>query len=99
MCSLTCALDARVNWAHYRVATVAGDADAAIEYLQEASQSAFISGAESYEQGSDMPNLVVDLPRLAASWRAGWNHRGLCAEMEVCSGCNNGSGNPCPTHD
>lgn len=98
MCSLTCALDARVNWALYRVATVAEDTDAAIEYLQEASQSAFLSGCESYQQNGELPNLLADVPRLAASWRSGWNHQGLCAEMDACSGCNDESGNPCPAH-
>jgi hypothetical protein len=73
MHSLSHALDARVQWALYRVALIAENADAADGHLLDAQIGAMESGYSAYHENSGLPNLLADVPLLAAEWRRAWN--------------------------
>ncbi|CAB3818694.1 hypothetical protein LMG2828_00340 [Achromobacter piechaudii] len=62
---------------------------------------AHVQGREDFSRGrdaEDVPPLLADVAELASAWVDGWNDAEESVAMAACSGCNDGSGNPCPHH-
>jgi len=62
---------------------------------------AHVQGREDFTRGrdaDDVPPLLADVAELASAWEDGWNAAEESVAMVACSGCNDGSGNPCPNH-
>jgi hypothetical protein len=73
MCFLSHALEARTQWALHRIALIAGNADAAGDYLTEAQISAMDSGIAAFHADAELPHLLADVPVLTAEWNNAWD--------------------------
>lgn len=57
-------------------------------------------GRTEYADGQcRLPIMFEDEPALKVAWLDGQRGRMVEQDCANCSGCNNDSGNPCPTHD
>lgn len=92
-------LEIRIQWGKARVMRVI-DAERAGHEMSEAEFGAESEGYNDYRSGrATLPHLFADIPELTEAWVRGWAFAASCDEMESCSGCNNGRGEPCPFHD
>lgn len=73
MCFLSHALEARTQWAFYRIALVAGYSDAAGDHLAEAQISAMECGIAGFHERAELPHLLADVPVLVAEWNSAWD--------------------------
>ncbi|MFY3552513.1 hypothetical protein YH64_016385 [Achromobacter sp. LC458] len=77
------------------------DEDSRFLELDHAQILAHVQGREDFTRGrdaDDVPPLLADVAELASAWVDGWNEAEESVAMAACSGCNDGSGNPCPHH-
>jgi hypothetical protein len=91
-------LDARV--AHTKAAGMF-DEDSRFMDLGYSQMLAHVQGRQDFTRGrdaDDVPPLLADVAELASAWMDGWDAAEESVVMAACSGCNDGSGNPCPHH-
>lgn len=91
-------LDARV--AHAKAAGMF-DEDSRFMEIGYAQMLAQVQGRQDFTRGrdaDDVPPLLADVAELASAWVDGWDAAEESVVMAACSGCNDGSGNPCPHH-
>lgn len=91
-------LTARVELAKAKF-TATFDMDKAELLLWDSMQSAYADGVSDFNQGHHkVPPLFKGEPMLVDAWRDGYVFAQETRAMTTCSGCNNGSCNPCPVH-
>lgn len=90
-------LDIRANFALAKIAKAIG-IDPEGDELWEALQEAEFLGHCDYRSDRPVPILFQDEPSLVKAWESGFDFAAESAEMAECHGCNDGTGNPCPTH-
>ena len=62
-------------------------------------QAAKASGYHDHLAGqSEVPILFRDEPELVNAWKEGQDEAAEFEEMSECTGCNDGTGNPCCIH-
>ncbi|MBX9834353.1 MAG: hypothetical protein K2X78_15070 [Burkholderiaceae bacterium] len=91
-------LDIRVMLAQARITAFVDSAQAEGMYYNVVDE-AFTQGMQDARSGmAQLPLLFKDEQMLESSWRRGYEFELESIEMRACWNCNNGTGDPCPTH-
>lgn len=93
------ALDARVEYEKAQLAALAGKQDLVDFGLQGSYGVAFVIGMDDFLRDAEKPpGLFSGCDFLLDGWSDGFASMEESAEMNACSNCNDGTGNPCQVH-
>lgn len=91
-------LETRAEFARAKVLSITSPAEG--ENLWYAAvNDANVQGYQDYEDNiHDAPKMFSDEPPLLEAWQDGQQRAAELEDMNECPHCNNGTGDPCPSH-